>query len=233
MPRFILLSLSLLASFCVAAGDFLDQCSSFQKKIISQGEFYGFDPDLKFSGSISFSKNLSSDYTNISFGKKNLKIPFIGEKSIRLEPSFNSIVKKVDSGLVVVSFYEANTYTDVRSEFLRMKKGAAPLFEPPVFHDWLAYKGFEYNTGDLVCSEDESSAQKVIAYLSAKVVLASRESKVLRLEDFDVGLVQINSKKSVAVLVVLEGENTLELVFKANPGVDLFEWLGINKVGSK
>ena len=229
MFRVMLFLCGLILSCSSTSGEFVNQCVSFKAELLSQAEFYGFSPDLKFSGKIDFSVSGESDYTDLSFGVRGLRIPFVGDKLISLAPSFESVVRKTDSGLVVMTFHKAQKYEDVRKEFLKLEKANPPLFQNPVFHDWLAYKGFEYTTDDLICSGDESLAEKVASYLSAKVVLASTGSVILKLKKFDTGLVQIDVSKNLASLVVLEGDNVLVTTFKSNPNVDIFDWLGIKK----
>ena len=227
MLRIIILLLSLNAASCVASDDFVDQCNSFKNELVSQSRLTGTNFDLKFSGSVDAFGGEINRYTLLSFGVSSLKIPFVGDEQITLIPSVESVVKKTDAGSLLISFFYDAKYRDVGSELLNLKESSSPLFDKPVLHGWLAYKGFEHTTADLKCSGEESVAQEVIAYLSAKALLAESGAEVFKLKEYDVGFVQIEKSKNIAALVVLDGDNALKITFKAKPGIDILNWLGV------
>ena len=227
MLRVTILLFCLIAASCNASSNFVDQCNSLKNELGSQSRLTDTNFDLKFSGSVDAFGGELSHYTLLSFGVSSLKIPFVGDEQINLSPSVESVVKKTDAGSLLISFFDDAKYRDVGSELLNLKESSSPLFDKPVLHGWLAYKGFEHTTADLKCSGEESVAQKVIAYLSAKVLLAESGAKVFKLKEYDVGFVQIKKSKDIAALVVLEGDNALKITFKAKPETDIFNWLGI------
>ena len=229
MLKIVILLLCLSTLPCHASNDFVKQCNSFRNELNFQSQLTGTNFDLKFSGYVDDFGGKLSRYTLLSFGTSSLKIPFVGDEQINLSLSINSIVKKTNSGSVIISFYSDTQYTDVRSELLNIKESTLPLFKNPVLHGWLVYKGFEYTTADLNCSAGMLEAQKIIAYLNAKALLSESEAKVLRLKDYDVGIIQINELKNIVSLMLLESDNVLKVTFKAKPYINIFNWLGIEK----
>lgn len=230
MLRVAILLFCLISAPCNASSDFIAQCNRLKNELASQSRLTGTNFDLKFSGSVDAFGGKLSRYTLLLFGGSSLKIPFVGDKQINLSPSVESVVKRTDAGSLLISFYYDAKYTDVGSELLNLKESSLPLFDKPVLHGWLAYKGFEHTAADLKCSGEESEAKKMIAYLYAKALLAESGAEVLNLKEYDVGLIQINRSKRIASLVVLDGDNVLKVTFKANPNADIFNWLGIIKV---
>lgn len=227
MLRVTTLFFCLIAASCHASSDFFDQCTNFKNELDSQFRLTGTNFDLEFSGSVDTFGGELSRYTLLSFGASSLKIPFVGDDQINLNPSVDSVVKKADAGSLLISFFDDTKYTDVGSELLNLKESSSPLFDKPVLHGWLAYKGFEHTTADLKCSGDESVAQEVIAYLSAKALLAENGAEILKLKEYDIGFIQIKRSKDIASLMVLDGNNVLKVTFKAKPNTDIFNWLGI------
>lgn len=230
MLRLVILLFCLIAASCSnASSDFIDQCNSLKNELGVQSRLTGTNFDLKFSGSVDVFGGELGRYTLLSFGASSLKVPFVGDEQINLSPSVESIVKKTDAGSLLISFFDDAKYNDVGFELLNLKEFSSPLFDKPVLHGWLAYKGFEHTTADLKCSGEESAAQEVIAYLLAKALLAESGAEVLKLKEYDVGFVQIKKSKDIAALVVLDGDNALKITFKVKPDTDIFNWLGIKE----
>lgn len=232
MLRIATLFFCLISAPCNALGDFVVQCNNFKSELTSESQRTGTGFDLKFSGSVDAFGGGLSRLTLLSFGESKLKIPFVGEEQINLGLSIDSIVKKTDAGTIVTSFFDDVKYKDVGVEFLNLKESSSTVFDKPVLYGWLTYNGFEHTADDLNCSGEESEAKEVIAYLLAKALWTESGAVILKLSEYDVGFAQINKAKNILALVVLDGDNVLKVTFKAEPHIDIFDWLGIDKVTS-
>jgi hypothetical protein len=71
----------------------------------------------------------------------------------------------------------------------------------------------------------------MIAYLSAKVPVAENGAMVFKLIGYKTGFVQVNVKENRVTLVLLEGDNVLNIIFKAKENSNVLTWLGLQLPG--
>lgn len=225
MIRF--LTFSLFFSFLTSASfaDFVFDCQQFKNELRVQSKLWLADYDIRFTGEV-VNLGASLDHPSIiELGESQIRIPFIGRENISLAGTTQTYNYSFDGNNLLAYSYQASSYDDIRSELLGYEQTEIPLFDQTVYAEWLTFKSFEVDTESLDCYGDEDQGLKTTAMLLSKGMMAEQGSRVYRLSDYDVGLLQLNSAGDRASILVLEKDTVFRLVFRTDTSTKLTLWL--------
>ncbi len=214
----------LLAMSSSASGpELVDECMQFVAGMDNMPSGYGVDYDTTYSGSIREIGSTLDSSTHVQFGERSLQMPFVGREKLVVNYEGGTARLKHGSGRAVASYYDSVEHDDVVEYVTGKSIAGANPFEDTVLHEWLAAKGFEYTTEDLDCDGPAKEVAKTMAFLAAKASLSGEGSTVYRLDQFEIGLIQI--RWNLAVIMVLEEGRVFYLTFEAKKPELIQDWI--------
>ncbi|TCS42518.1 hypothetical protein [Reinekea marinisedimentorum] len=224
MQRVIFLSV-LTTAFACLAEDFSADCLQFKRELSRQQQLMPVDYGLRFSGSLIDLGSSLNRTTSIQLEDGEITIPYVGEEVITLDDLEETVELQYQGNSLLAYSYEAEAFTDVRSELLGYEPLPQHLFEQPVTPEWLTYQSFNVEPESLDCGDQTESGLRNTAYLLNKPIWAVKGSKVFRLSDYEVGMLQLVPSKQRANVLILQKGKVFRFEYGSDSSTTMTLWL--------